>query len=196
VGLTLAIGDGLNPYIEDIDPVTRRFCRDLWKHNKDNAALLVLTSFDQDRTTGILHREATWRCYQHIYAPKSTFCTSPPKLDDAEHQFKTVIVHLAANKLIDEQRLDRAEKWVDALAHDHTISQKDDLILNTNNLLHIERVHVMTFPKTGGSLSSTPGECTGSLNVDTSAYRKFSAPTGPEPLNLPSGRPIGSLRAN
>lgn len=153
LGLCFAVADGFKPYIEDVDPKTRDYCRQFWRQNRENTALVVLTSFDHDRTTGILHREATWRCYQHIFAPDTTFCSTPSQLDESSQQFEKVVVHLAANDLIDAQRLERAENWVTEFTVDHEGSRSDDLTQKSRNRLHNERIHVVTLrhavPSTG-----------------------------------------------
>jgi len=166
LGMGFAVADSVRPYIEKVDPKTRNFCRDFWKEQSDNTALVVLTSFDHDRTTGILHREATWRCYQHIFAPHSVFCSTPPSLTESPERFEKVVIHLAANDLIDEKRLERAENWVEHFTDDHAGTKRDDLSLQSENQLHNERVHVVTLHP------STPS--TGSLGQDAKGrtYRR------------------------
>lgn len=160
LGLCFAVADGFKPYIEDVDPITRNYCREFWEQNKENTALVVLTSFDHDRTTGILHREATWRCYQQIFAPHATFCSSPSDLNEKGRRFEKVVIHLAANNLIDEQRLERAENWVTEFTVDHDGSRADDLSQKSGNQLHSERIHVVTLrhavPSTGSIGQQAP----------------------------------------
>jgi hypothetical protein len=160
LGLCFAVADGVKPYIENVDPITRDYCRDFWAQNRENTALVVLTSFDHDRTTGILHREATWRCYQQIFAPHATFCSTTSELNEKSRGLEKVVVHLAANNLIDQQRLERAEHWMSEFTVDHDGSRTDDLSQKSGNQLHSERIHVVTLnpsvPSTGSIGQQAP----------------------------------------
>ena len=195
LGLGLGTADSFKPYIEKIDPVTRRFCRDLWKGHHDNTALVVLTSFDHDRSTGILHREATWRCYQHIYAPKSTFCAAPPDFALPKEQFGTVIVHLAANDLIDEERLVRAENWINTLAGEYDAAHDEGLVLNKENQLHLERVHVMTLHHVSKESSPASSE-NKSLSRTAGGATRTAINPAKRPVEVLSDRSPGGGRAN
>jgi hypothetical protein len=137
LGLYFATANFLRPYSEEVDPATRAICRDFWCRHGDRSRLIVLTHFDGERSSGMLHREAIWRCYQRIYAPQS-LAGSPA---ETPVEVDTLILHLSHHDSIDRESIDRAMSWARGLPGSEG---REKLSWPGRRQLHDERVIVVT----------------------------------------------------